>query len=70
MHIGYWWESQKKKRSLGRPRRRLVDNNVARRRLDKRVPSATNTHEFRVTNACSMDTKTELTQVAQQRLGN
>jgi hypothetical protein len=24
MHIGYWWESQK--RSLGRPRRRWVDN--------------------------------------------
>jgi hypothetical protein len=26
MHIGYWWESQKKKRPLGRPRRRWVDN--------------------------------------------
>jgi hypothetical protein len=25
MHIGYWWESQKK-RPLGRPRRRWVDN--------------------------------------------
>jgi hypothetical protein len=24
MHIGYWWESQK--RPLGRPRRRWVDN--------------------------------------------
>jgi hypothetical protein len=24
MHIGYWWESQK--RSLGRPRHRLVKN--------------------------------------------
>jgi hypothetical protein len=27
MHIGYWWKSQKeKRRPLGRPRRRLVDN--------------------------------------------
>jgi hypothetical protein len=26
MHIGYWWESQKVKRPLGRPRRRWVDN--------------------------------------------
>jgi hypothetical protein len=27
MHIGCWWESQKEvKRSLGRPRRRWVDN--------------------------------------------
>jgi hypothetical protein len=25
MHIGYWWESQKKN-ALGRPRRRWVDN--------------------------------------------
>jgi hypothetical protein len=25
MHIGYWWESQKEKRPLGRPRRRWVD---------------------------------------------
>jgi hypothetical protein len=25
MHIGYWWGSQKKE-SLGRPRRRWVDN--------------------------------------------
>jgi hypothetical protein len=25
VHIGYWWESQKKK-DLGRPRRRWVDN--------------------------------------------
>jgi hypothetical protein len=25
MHIGYWWESQKKK-PLGRPRSRLVGN--------------------------------------------
>jgi hypothetical protein len=24
--MGYWWESQKKKRPLGRPRRKLVDN--------------------------------------------
>jgi hypothetical protein len=24
MHVGYWWENQK--RSLGRPRRRWVDN--------------------------------------------
>jgi hypothetical protein len=24
MHVGYWWESQK--RQLGRPRRRWVDN--------------------------------------------
>jgi hypothetical protein len=26
MHIGYWWESQKIKRPLGRPRYRWVDN--------------------------------------------
>jgi hypothetical protein len=26
MHTGYWWESQKKMRPLGRPRRRWVDN--------------------------------------------
>jgi hypothetical protein len=26
MHIGYWWESQKEKRPLGRPRHRWVDN--------------------------------------------
>jgi hypothetical protein len=26
MHIGYWWESQKGKRPLGRPRRRWVGN--------------------------------------------
>jgi hypothetical protein len=26
MHIGYWWESQKKREPLGRPRRRWVDN--------------------------------------------
>jgi hypothetical protein len=26
MHIGYWWESQKRKRPLGRPRRRCVDD--------------------------------------------
>jgi hypothetical protein len=26
MHIGYWWESKKEKRPLGRPRRRWVDN--------------------------------------------
>jgi hypothetical protein len=26
MHIGYWWETQKGKRPLLRPRRRLVDN--------------------------------------------
>jgi hypothetical protein len=26
MHIGYWWESQKEKRPLGRQRRRWVDN--------------------------------------------
>jgi hypothetical protein len=26
MHIGYWWESQREKRPLGRPRRRWVDN--------------------------------------------
>jgi hypothetical protein len=25
-HIDYWWESQWGKRSLGRPRRRWVDN--------------------------------------------
>jgi hypothetical protein len=24
--IGYWWESQREKRPLGRPRRRWVDN--------------------------------------------
>jgi hypothetical protein len=26
MYIGYWWENQKERRPLGRPRRRLVDN--------------------------------------------
>jgi hypothetical protein len=26
MHIGYWWESQREKRPLGRPRCRWVDN--------------------------------------------
>jgi hypothetical protein len=26
MHIGYWWESQKERDPLGRPRRRLLDN--------------------------------------------
>jgi hypothetical protein len=26
MHIGHWWESQKRKRPVGRPRRRWVDN--------------------------------------------
>jgi hypothetical protein len=26
MHIGYWWERQKEKRPLGRPRRRWVGN--------------------------------------------
>jgi hypothetical protein len=26
MHIGYWWESQKERVPLGRPRRRWVDN--------------------------------------------
>jgi hypothetical protein len=26
MHIEYWWESQKEKNPLGRPRRRRVDN--------------------------------------------
>jgi hypothetical protein len=26
MHIGYWWESQKGKRPLGRPRGRWIDN--------------------------------------------
>jgi hypothetical protein len=26
MHIEYWYESQKQKRPLGRPWRRLVDN--------------------------------------------
>jgi hypothetical protein len=26
MHIGNWWESQKVRRPLGRPRRRWVDN--------------------------------------------
>jgi hypothetical protein len=27
MHIGYWWESQKKReQTLGRPRRMWVDN--------------------------------------------
>jgi hypothetical protein len=25
MRIGYWWESQKEKKPLGRPRRRWVD---------------------------------------------
>jgi hypothetical protein len=26
MNIGYWWENPEGKRSLGRPRRRWVDN--------------------------------------------
>jgi hypothetical protein len=26
MHIGHWWESQKGKRQLGRPRRKWADN--------------------------------------------
>jgi hypothetical protein len=26
IYIGYWWESQKGKRPLGRPRRRWLDN--------------------------------------------
>jgi hypothetical protein len=26
MYIGYWWESQKKNKLLGKPRRRWVDN--------------------------------------------
>jgi hypothetical protein len=26
MHVGYWSESQKEKRLLGRPRRKWVDN--------------------------------------------
>jgi hypothetical protein len=26
MHIGYWWQNPEGKRSLGRPRRRWVDN--------------------------------------------
>jgi hypothetical protein len=26
MHIGYWWESQKKRVPLGTPRSRWVDN--------------------------------------------
>jgi hypothetical protein len=26
MHIEYWWESQKERYTLGRPRRRCVDN--------------------------------------------
>jgi hypothetical protein len=26
MHVGYWWESQKGKKPLGRRRRRWVDN--------------------------------------------
>jgi hypothetical protein len=26
MHIGYWWESQKERDPLGRPRHRWVDN--------------------------------------------
>jgi hypothetical protein len=26
MHIGYWWESQKEREQLGRPRRRWVDS--------------------------------------------
>jgi hypothetical protein len=26
MHLGYWWENQKEKRPLERPRRRCVGN--------------------------------------------
>jgi hypothetical protein len=26
MHVGYWWESQKEKKPLGKPRRRWVDD--------------------------------------------
>jgi hypothetical protein len=26
MYVGYWWESQKERRLLGRPRRKWVDN--------------------------------------------
>jgi hypothetical protein len=26
LHVGYWWEIQKKRDPLGRPRRRWVDN--------------------------------------------
>jgi hypothetical protein len=26
MHVGYWWEGQKGRRSQGRPRRRWVNN--------------------------------------------
>jgi hypothetical protein len=26
MHIGFWWESPERKRSLGRPRHRWEDN--------------------------------------------
>jgi hypothetical protein len=26
MHIGYWWERQNGKRTLERPRRKLIDN--------------------------------------------
>jgi hypothetical protein len=26
MRIGFWWENQKKKRTIGRTRRRLEDN--------------------------------------------
>jgi hypothetical protein len=26
MHIGYWWESKKEKRPVGRTRRRWMDN--------------------------------------------
>jgi hypothetical protein len=26
MHMGYWWENQKEKKPLGRPRRRCVHN--------------------------------------------
>jgi hypothetical protein len=56
------------KRQLRRLRRRLADNIVARQRLDRHFPSATNTHAFRVNNAYPMNTKTGLTQSAQQRL--
>jgi hypothetical protein len=27
MHVGYWWESQKERSPLGRPRHRWVNNN-------------------------------------------